>query len=599
MKKTKLFGLALIATMASFTACTNDSEEVLAQESEIKLTSEIMPSRAASNLQSTQIVAGQEVGVTITGIKEGQEHNNIAWSVGDNGALTNTGDAVYYGDGTATITAYHPYNSTWTGTSHEFSVSTDQSTNAEYLASDLLWATATSTKTENPVPLTFSHKLAKINVTLVPENEDDDLNGATISIYNTKTSTTFNPTTGAISTATGEAQEIIAGVTADDVYTASAIVIPQEVSGKFIKITHEGKTYYYTLSSAKTLEAGTSYSYTLTVKGKQLINTGSSINPWNPDSEEGEEGDAEEDVSKLTVTLTEAGTLGNYLTDANKDIVEELKIIGEINAKDIQLIRKIAVVDNFCKPTSETGALSILDLSEAKIVAGGGTYTCETVLNDDNTCNHETRDNVVTEGMFEYTNLKEVILPNTITEIAHSAFECLMRMTKFVVPEGVTTIGEQAFNTCYNFESIVLPESVETIGSRAFDDCDKMKEITIPSKVTELSNELLVRCNLLEKVNLPDGITTIGNGTFGYCPNLKTIEIPQNVTKMGYDVFAQCTALKEIHCKATTPPVAQNGDVSIFRNFTKSECTLYVPTGSLNAYKNSTEWKGFKNIIGE
>ena len=276
-----------------------------------------------------------------------------------------------------------------------------------------------------------------------------------------------------------------------------------------------------------------------------------------------------------------------------------MKIIGEINAKDVQLIRDIAVTDNAGRPTSETGALSILDLSEAKIVAGGGTYTCETVRNDDDTFNHETRDNIVTEGMFEYTNLKEVILPNTITEIAHSAFEVLMRMTKFVVPEGVTTIGEQAFNTCYNFESIILAESVETIGSRAFDDCDKMKEITIPSKVTELSDELFARCNLLEKVNLPDGITTIGNGTFGYCPNLKTIEIPKSVTKMGYDVFAQCAALKEIHCKAATPPVAKNGDVSIFRNFAKSECTLYVPTGSLNEYKNATEWKGFKNIVGE
>lgn len=597
MKRTKLLGLALVATMASFTACTNDvEEEVLAQEREIRLTSEITPSRVADpELQSTHIVSGRQVGVTITGATT--DHNNIAWSAGNNGALTNTGDAVYYGNGTATITAYHPFNDDWDeSTTYAFSVSTDQTDDTNYLNSDLLWTKATSSKTETAIPLTFSHKLAKINVTLVPEKSGDDLNGATISIYNTKISTTFNPTTGVISAATGEPQEIIAGVTADDVYTASAIVIPQEVSGKFIKITHENKTYYYTLASAKELVSGHSYSYTLTVKGKQLISTGSSIDEWD-DTED--EGDAEEDVSKLIVTLTEAGTLENYLNEANKDIVEELKIIGEINAKDVQLIRNITVTDNAGRPISETGALSVLDLSKAKIVAGGGTYTCETVLNEDGTTNHETRDNVVTEGMFEYTNLKEVILSNTITEIAHSAFEVLRNLTKFTVPEGVTIIGEQAFNTCYNFESIELSESVETIGSRAFDDCDKMKEITIPSKVTELSDELLVRCDLLEKVNLPDGITTIGIGTFSYCPSLKTIEIPKNVTKMGYDVFANCTALKEIHCKATVPPVANNGDVSIFRNFTKDQCTLYVPKGSLSAYQAATEWKGFKQTIEE
>lgn len=296
MKRTKLLGLALVATMASFTACTNDAEEVLAQEREIRLTSEITPSRVADpELQSTHIVSGRQVGVTITGATT--DHNNVAWSVGNNGALTNTGDAVYYGNGTATITAYHPFNDDWDeSTTYAFSVSKDQTDNTNYLNSDLLWTKATSSKTETAIPLTFSHKLAKINVTLVPEKSGDDLNGATISIYNTKISTTFNPTTGVISAATGEPQEIIAGVTADDVYTASAIVIPQEVSGKFIKITHENKTYYYTLASAKELVSGHSYSYTLTVKGKQLINTGSSIDEWD-DTED--EGDAEEEVFKM------------------------------------------------------------------------------------------------------------------------------------------------------------------------------------------------------------------------------------------------------------------------------------------------------------
>ena len=570
MKKTKLFGWAFVAYMmgANFSACSNDAEEVLTQENEIKLTSEITPSRAASNLQSTQIVAGQEVGVTITGIKEGQEHNNIAWSVGDNGALTNTGDAVYYGDGTATITAYHPFNDDWDeSTTYAFSVSTDQSTNAEYLASDLLWATASSEKTENAIPLPFSHKLAKINVTLVPEEDDDDLNGATISIYGTKTSTTFNPTTGVISDATGEPQDIIAGVTTDDAYTASAIVIPQEVSGKFIKITHEGKTYYYTLASAKTLEAGTSYSFTLTVKGKQLINTGSSINPWNPDSEEGEEGDAEEDVSKLTVTLTEAGTLGNYLTDANKDIVEELKIIGNINATDIQLLRNIAICNGSGNPIEgTTGALISLDLSEANIVEGGGTY-------NGHSKEVSTINNVVTEEMFEYTNFHKIILPNNITEIKGSAFEGMKGLTTLVIPEGVITIGVEAFNCCENLISISIPETVTNIGQYAFDVCRALTSIKIPSKVTVIQPYTFNSCSSLESVKLPVGITEIGNFA-----------------------FAGCKSLNEFHCKAANPPTI---NAYTFQSANTSNCTLYVPTASVNSYKANDYWKAFTNIEGE
>ena len=149
MKKTKLFGWALFASMISLSACSNDAEEVFAQENEIRLTSEITPSRVTSlDYQSTQIVEGQQIGVTITGVKS--EHKNVAWNVGEEGELSNTGDPVYYGDGAATITAYHPFNDDWDeNTSYAFSVNTDQSSEENYRNSDLLWAAATSSKTEN------------------------------------------------------------------------------------------------------------------------------------------------------------------------------------------------------------------------------------------------------------------------------------------------------------------------------------------------------------------------------------------------------------------------------------------------------------------
>ena len=136
IKKSKLLGWAFMA-LASLSACTDNAGDVLAGESEIRLTSEITPSRVTSlDYQSTQIVPGQEVGITITGAKAA--HKNVAWRVGEDGELTNTGDPVFWGNEDVVITAYHPYNSAWTGTSHEFSVSTDQSDHANYRNSDLL-----------------------------------------------------------------------------------------------------------------------------------------------------------------------------------------------------------------------------------------------------------------------------------------------------------------------------------------------------------------------------------------------------------------------------------------------------------------------------
>ena len=60
----------LMAAMVFFSACSNETEDLL-QKDEIRLTSEIIPSRvAALDYQSTQIVSGQKVGVTIVGAKE-------------------------------------------------------------------------------------------------------------------------------------------------------------------------------------------------------------------------------------------------------------------------------------------------------------------------------------------------------------------------------------------------------------------------------------------------------------------------------------------------------------------------------------------------
>ena len=182
MKKSNLLTCVLVV-LAGITSCTDDSFEFTNQVNEIRLTSEIIPSRvASSNYQSTQIVEGQKVGVTITGARS--THKNVAWTVGAYGDLNNTGEVVYWAKGDVAITAYHPYNSAWTGTSYDFSVSTDQSNEANYRNSDLLWTTTTSSITEMAVPLIFTHKLAKVNITL-SSDDIEDLGGATVSICGT------------------------------------------------------------------------------------------------------------------------------------------------------------------------------------------------------------------------------------------------------------------------------------------------------------------------------------------------------------------------------------------------------------------------------
>ena len=143
--------------------------------------------------------------------------------------------------------------------------------------------------------------LAKINVTLT-STDMTDLSDATISICGTNIATNFNSETGELSTATtANVQDITAGVTTQNALTASAIVIPQTVEAgtKFIKVSHGGKTLYYTLTADKELKSGHSYSYTLTVKEaeKELKLSSENIIDWDDEMNDGvlEEGDSEEE----------------------------------------------------------------------------------------------------------------------------------------------------------------------------------------------------------------------------------------------------------------------------------------------------------------
>ena len=75
---------------------------------------------------------------------------------------------------------------------------------------------------------------------------------------------------------------------------------------------------------------------------------------------------------QITLKLDEAGTLPYKISANEKNLITNLKIVGKINGTDLKFIREMAGSDFNREKTD--GKLSILDLSEAKIVAGGDAY---------------------------------------------------------------------------------------------------------------------------------------------------------------------------------------------------------------------------------
>ncbi len=67
------------------------------------------------------------------------------------------------------------------------------------------------------------------------------------------------------------------------------------------------------------------------------------------------------------------------------------------------------------------------------------------------------------------------------------------------------------------------------------------------------------------------------------------------------NVFYGCPNLKSITCRSTEPYSLQadrnNNDLDILESYRYQDVTLYVPTGSAQAYKEHSLWGKFGNIV--
>ena len=102
-------------------------------------------------------------------------------------------------------------------------------------------------------------------------------------------------------------------------------------------------------------------------------------------------------------------------------------------------------------------------------------------------------------------------------------------------------------------------------------------------------------CYSLNTVVLPN-ITRIGNSVFYFCYALTSITIPSSVTKILTYAFHSCYGISEYHLKPTNPPELESTDA--FANI-PSDCIIYVPQGSLNAYKTATNWSSYSSHMQE
>lgn len=124
-------------------------------------------------------------------------------------------------------------------------------------------------------------------------------------------------------------------------------------------------------------------------------------------------------------------------------------------------------------------------------------------------------------------------------------------MTTAVIPdtyhgEKVVGLRGNTFSNMPFLREVTLPDTVTEIRGQAFKNCKKLERVTLPEHLTYLGGEAFYHCSSLEEVNLPAGLTEIRGSTFEECSSLQRIEIPDNVTRIGGHAFYGNTSLEEV-----------------------------------------------------
>lgn len=313
---------------------------------------------------------------------------------------------------------------------------------------------------------------------------------------------------------------------------------------------------------------------------------------------------------------------------ASVTIPESVTMIGSQAFADCSSLRSIIIPKNV-EHIGVNAFIRCSGLTTIEVAEGNSTYDsrdgCNAII--------KTSGNTLLRGC---TSTK---IPNSVNYISFCALESC-GFESIEIPEGVTSIGCQAFYGCANLTSVILPEGLISIGASAFHSCINLASIAFPESLNDIkpralggtawygkqSDGLVYINNILygykgtmpEKssiaikegtvgicidafaeyknlvsIVLPESVTSIGGNAFCGCSSLTAINIPKGVTSIGWGVFSGCSGLTTITCEATTPPAIVK--FSTFGNVNKA-IPVYVPAGSVEAYKSAKYWNEFTNI---
>lgn len=287
---TRFFALAALAL--SLAACNNDNENLNDGPVAAKFTADIgnnVTATPSTRVSGTAWAERDEIGISES--RFGYTNVPYRW---ESGKFTPTGTIIFFqDDDPTTFSAYYPYDADG-GT---LTATTDAKAQQNQPAIDFLYATGATASTHNPevnftddtdaggTDCSFHHCMSQITLTF---KEGSGVDFSTIqptgyTLSGLMLTGSFDTTTGTAETDDATAAQDLDMTLTNGALTSSVILFPQTKASIGLSVYYNSQPYTATLTIPDgALKAGNNYTYTVTVRNKDLSIESAEITPWNP-----------------------------------------------------------------------------------------------------------------------------------------------------------------------------------------------------------------------------------------------------------------------------------------------------------------------------
>lgn len=187
------------------------------------------------------------------------------------------------------------------------------------------------------------------------------------------------------------------------------------------------------------------------------------------------------------------------------------------------------------------------------------------------------------------------------SEETHPSDYVFSAMTDAFFGDCVVKVGDYSFRYNRCVSSITISNSVTEFGDGAIDACTNLKRVNsnvdgvcnIPNNVVTIRDMNFNSCFSFTDLNIGTGVKSIGWTCFSSCSNLRNVYIASTeVTNIGNDAFGYCYNLKSVTINTPVPPGIGAATFGFVTGF-----NIYVPAGSVEAYKAARYWSNFADNI--